>query len=292
MKIMIFGGNGFIGGHLAENLEPSHEVEVFDRRASCRPDYLGDIKDREAVFHAITHCDRWVNLAGVLGTQELMANAAGAVETNILGAVNIFDAAIAFGKPGLQIAVGNHWMLNPYSITRTASERLALCYNRERGADIRVVRAMNVFGERQSQRPVRKLVPNLIVNALLDQPVTIYGDGEQIMDLIYVKDAAEILSRALLMDVPNSIVYEAGAGGDVSVNQALEIVLKLTESISPVEYVPMRPGEEPNAVVQISGQGWADLHTYLDYNPSDLTPLEKAMARTVNWYRQHLTEFN
>ena len=305
MKILVFGGQGFIGSHLVDNfLEKGHKVLIFDRIYNKKlfEEYewdkksvefiLGDIKDLDSVREAVNLCDRWVNLAGLLGTQEMMENPIPAVEVNIIGALHVFESARVHKKPGLQIAVGNWWMNNPYSLTKNTCERYALMYNKEHGTDIRVVRGMNVFGERQKHRPIRKIFPNLVIPALLNKPITIYGDGNQVMDLIYSADIAEVLARATLYDnIPNDIVYEAGVGGGLTINKSVEIILKATNSKSKVNRINMRPGEEPGAVVEISEEGWANLNKYLNYTIDDITNLDEAIKNSVEWYKQNLNRF-
>lgn len=305
MKIVVFGGQGFIGSFLVDNLlEKGHKVMVFDRVHNQKmwEEYgwdeknvefmLGDIKDEDAVREAVNLCDRWVNLAGLLGTQEMMENPIPAVEVNIIAALHIFESARVHKKPGLQIAVGNYWMNNPYSLTKNTTERFALMYNKEHGTDIRVCRGMNVFGERQKHRPIRKIFPNLAIPALLDKPITIYGDGEQVMDLIYAADIAEVLARITLADdIPNDIMYESGVGGGMTINMAVDMVLKAANSNSQVNHIPMRPGEEPGAVVEISEQGWKDLEQYVGYTIDDITPVEQAVQQSVDWYRDNLHRF-
>tara|TARA_B100000519_G_C14257116_1_gene445630 strand:- start:1261 stop:2190 length:930 start_codon:yes stop_codon:yes gene_type:complete len=305
MKVLVFGGQGFIGSHLVDNLlDKGHDVIVFDRmyRKKQWDEYgwedkgvqfiLGDLKDIDSVREAVTLCDRWINLAGLLGTQEMLENPVPAVEVNIIGALHIFESARIHKKPGLQIAVGNYWMNNPYSLTKNTTERFALMYNKEHGTDIRICRGMNVYGPRQKHRPIRKIFPNLVIPALLNKDITIYGDGEQVMDLIYSGDIAEVLARITLADdIPNDILYEAGVGGGLTINNAVDLVLNACNSNTKVNHTPMRPGEEPGAVVEISEQGWKDLEEHINYTINDITPIKDAIESTVEWYKDNLDKF-
>ena len=306
MAILITGGCGFLGSHLVDQMVAEGcSVLVFDRvyKKELWDEYgwsqnpmvsfmLGDIKDRDSVFEAVQQSDMWVNLAGLLGTAEMINNPIPAVEVNVLGALNVFDAARLYKKRGVQIDVGNYWMNNPYSITKSIASRFASMYNKEHDTDIRIVRGMNVFGERQKHRPIRKLFPNLVIPALLNKPITLYGTGDQIMDLIYVKDIADILSRALLLDdVPNDVSYEAGIGDNQTINQTAKLVLELTGSSSELVHKPMRSGEDKMSVVQITDQGWEDLKTHLGFTKQDLTPFSQAVKNSIQWYRDNLSRF-
>ncbi len=304
MKILITGGQGFIGCHLVDNLvAKGHKVTVFDRHYEEKKweDYgwknnvifqLGDLKDRDAVFEAVRLNDIVVNLGGLLGTQEMINNPVPAVEVNIIGALNVFEAIRMHGRRGFQIAVGNYWMNNPYSITKSTTERFALMYNKEHGTDIRVCRGMNVYGERQKHRPIRKIFPNVVIPALLGKDITIYGSGNQVMDLIYVKDFVEILSRIILTDnIPNNIIYEAGVGGKMTINKAVDLIIKAANSNSKINRVAMRPGEEKDSIVEISEEGWKNLNEYINYSLEDLTPIDEAIQKSVDWYKEHLKEF-
>ena len=306
MAILITGGCGFLGSHLVDQMVAEGcSVLVFDRvyKKELWDEYgwsqnpmvsfmLGDIKDRDSVFEAVQQSDMWVNLAGLLGTAEMINNPIPAVEVNVLGALNVYDAARLYKKRGVQIDVGNFWMNNPYSITKSIASRFASMYNKEHDTDIRIVRGMNVFGERQKHRPIRKLFPNLVIPALLNKPITLYGTGDQIMDLIYVKDIADILSRALLLDdVPNDVNYEAGIGDNQTINQTAELVLELTGSDSELVHKPMRSGEDKMSVVQITDQGWEDLKTHLGFTKQDLTPFSQAVQNSIQWYRDNLSRF-
>jgi UDP-glucose 4-epimerase len=303
-KIGITGAMGFLASHTIDNLlDKGYGITFFDRHydESKIEEYgwkgkidirIGDMKDRDAVFDFVNHTDAVINFAGLLGTQEMLENMTEAVKVNILGAINVFDAIKLYKKRGLQMAVGNHWMLNPYSITRTTTENFAFMYNREHDTDIRVLRAMNVYGERQLKEPVKKLFPNVVIPALLNEDIILYGTGEQIIDLVYSADVAEIISRLILYDdIPGNVAFEAGVNGNRTLNESVEEIIELVGSSSKIQHVPMRPGEDQTSVVQITKEGFENLEKYLDFSKTDFTPRKQAIQKTIEWYRQNLHQF-
>jgi UDP-glucose 4-epimerase len=296
MKILVTGA-GFIGSHVVERLlELGHEVSIFDRFPKKREEwgnkvrtFLGDIRDREAVTEAVYQHDGVLNLAGILGTMETVDNPHPSVDTNIHGALNIFEGCRPNsmhkeGIRGVQIAVGNHFMNNTYSITKTTAERFALMFNKEHKTKIAVVRALNAYGEYQKHKPVKKITPNFIVRALRGEPIEIFGDGEQIMDMIYVKDVAEILIRALLGDHGcYDQIFEAGTGRRTTVNEIALLVNKLIGNNAGIRHLPMRAGEPERSIVL----GNPSTLKPLGMSEQDLAPLEKGMEQTITWYRNH-----
>jgi UDP-glucose 4-epimerase len=293
VKVLVTGGNGFIGRHVVDELINRRLTPVvFDRHAAPyihNPLYdievmLGDVRDEVAVTEAAAHVNGVIHLAAVLGTQETIANPKPAAHTNILGALNVFEAVRQYGLPAVYICVGNHWMENTYAISKTAAERFSKMYNNELGSSIAAVRALNAYGPGQSiispwgDSKVRKIMPTFIAHALNDQPIPIYGDGEQVMDMVYVTDVAKILVDALMAGPhPDGLTYEAGPGVRTSVNVIAEEVLKATGSGAGVEHEPMRPGEPEGSVVL------ADTSTLepLGWSRSEFVQLADGVEATV-----------
>lgn len=285
MNIAISGSNGFIASHLTEVLqEMGHKVTGLERHTGNtlegierpKPDveYLGDIRDKEIAYKAISKCDGVINLAGILGTQETVNNPYPSVEVNIIGALNVLEACREYKLPMVQIAVGNHFENNSYSITKTTAERFCLMYSNEHGVKANVVRAFNAFGERQSWHPVRKMMPFFITQALKNKDIEVYGDGEQVMDFVYVKDVARVLIEALTNN-ETAQIYEAGSGLSVTVKRWAERVIELSGSKSQIKHLPMRPGETPGSIV-------------LSKNPYPIeySDLDEKLEQTINWYRE------
>lgn len=286
MKILVTGGNGFIGSHVVDLLqEQGHTVTIFDRhRRPFRDDveqFAADIKDGEAVFDAVSRHDGIINLVGILGTSETVSSPHESVAVNIDGAINVYEAVRKFGKRCVQITVGNYTWNNSYAITKYTAERFGLMYNKEYGTQIVVVRGLNVYGPRQKHAPVRKVVPNFIRLALRNEPIEIYGDGEQLLDLIYVRDTVEILVRALLMDHgAYDHIIEAGSGKLVMVNDLARTIIEAAGSRSKLVHLPMRPGEPVHSVTKSDPSTLAPLA----YLPQ--TSLPDGIKRTVAWYRE------
>ncbi len=164
----MFGGAGFIGQHTVQELRDSgHDPFVFDRRRE-RADFLGDVVNPIDVTEALAHADGFIHLAACLGTQETIQNPRPAAVTNVLGSLNVFEAAAAMEVPGVYIGVGNHFMFNSYSISKMCAERFVAMFNEYRGTSINVVRAMNAYGPGQAAAPpfapgkVRKIAPAFI----------------------------------------------------------------------------------------------------------------------------------
>lgn len=299
MKILVTGGTGFIGRNTVELLlEQGHEVSVLDRNPKRFLDqermqdvntFLGDVRDREAVLEAVFQHDGVINLAGVLGTMETVNNPHPSVDTNIHGALNVIEGCRANsmhpqGIKGVQITVGNHFMNNTYSITKNTAERFALMSNIEHGTKISVLRGLNAYGKYQHHKPVRKIAPNFIVRALNGQPIEIFGDGEQVMDMIYVRDLAEIMIRALLWEHScYDRVFEAGCGRRTTVNEIASLVNQLAGNKAGVKHLPMRAGEPERSVVL----GDPSTLEPLGMGSDDLCPLEEGMELTIKWYQDN-----
>lgn len=291
MKVLVTGSSGFIASHVMARLrEMGHLPIGFDRRASA--DFLGDVRDATAVSEAIALSDGVIHLAGVLGTSETIDNPLPAVETNVIGSLNVFQGCRQYRKRCAYITVGNWWYQNTYSITKTTAENLAWMFNQEHGTEIAVVRALNAYGPGQKEKPVRKIMPNFVLPALRGEPLVIYGDGEQVMDMIFVEDVADILVRALFEDhgqyrfAPergkgNPCKFEAGTGRRTTVNEVAQMVVCEVGQGS-VEHVEMRGGEPERSVVLGDPETLRPL--YGGELPV-LKSLEDGIRETVAFYR-------
>lgn len=289
-KLLILGGDGFIGGHVAdEALARGLEVTIFDQRKHAhRPDvsaFLGDVRDPASVRNAVMLADYAINLAAILGTQETIRTAVHCVESNLIGTLNFLEACVPtqfHQVRGVQIGIGNYWMDSPYPITKRAATAFTRMFNKELGTKVAMVRGMHAYGERQKHRPVQKIVPTFIMQALRGEPLSIYGDGEQVVDMIYVGDLAKILLDACMSpNVDYDHIYEAGLGRHLTVNDVAREIIDAADSSSELLHLEMRPGEEEKAVISARPETLEGLGEY------DFVRFEDGIRQVVEWYRRN-----
>lgn len=289
-NILVTGGSGFIGSYVIENLlKKGFGVINFQHKANSSWKDInvleGDILDNDSVIEAVGHSDGVIHLAGVLGTAEMMENPIEPIDINIIGSLNVFEACRMHKKKAAYISVGHYWMNNPYAITKHAAEKFALMYNKERNTKIAVVRSYNVYGPKQKMKPVKKIIPNFIIPALLNKDITVFGSGRQVVDMIFAEDAAEILVRALTQDhgVYDTTI-EMGSGQGVTVNQIVETIVKKTGSSSSIMHREMRAGEKADSRLVADIDTLKPLGTYQE----SLTTLDEGLDKTIPWYRDNL----
>lgn len=286
--VLVTGGAGFIGSYVVNDLiGRGYTVNILDTRGhriSGATTTMGDIRDASSVNEAVAHADGVIHLAGLLGTAEMVADPRAAIETNIGGAVNVFEAAARHDVPVVNIAIGNYWMDNTYSISKDAADRLARMYVAFRGGRISTVRTFDAYGPRQvpstpfGPSRVRKIIPSFVCRALSGRPIEVYGDGQQVIDLIYATDVARLLVDALERteaDGPDRATTEAGSGIPISVLRVAETVLRIVGR-GAIVHLPMRPGEVPGAAIVAK----APL--------PDAVPLDVGLRRTVAYYTDFL----
>ena len=305
MKVLVTGGMGFIGRYVVEELlENNHTPIIFDHHRRLAKEYhdgvevfQGDIMDDVAVTEAMAHCDSWIHLAAVLGTQETIKNPRPAAKSNLIGGLNILEAAAQYNLPGTYIAVGNHWMNNTYSITKTMIERFIDMYNRNRGTKVNIVRVVNAYGPRQlAAEPygcgkVRKITPAFACRALLGQPIEVYGDGKQVSDMVYVGDVAKALVKATEKAVAGVVFphpVEVGPSENMSVGEIAQLINEIAGGKSEIVNLPMRPGENVGDRVTADNSTLA----LVEMDPQDLVPLREGMEKTVAYFDQYLTDTN
>jgi len=308
MKTLVTGGAGFIGSWIRrELLARGHQVLVFDHQdrrqqlADGEEFFLGDVRDATAVTEAAAHVDGIIHLAAVLGTQETISNPRPSAETNILGSLNVFEAATQYQLPTVYAGVGNHFMrlqgTGCYTITKSAAEDLARMYNAYRqGGRITIVRPVNAYGPGQSiaepfgTSKVRKIMPSLSCRALTGAPIEVYGDGTQISDCVYVADVARTFVTALehtAVNGPTERPVECGPLDSVTVNDIARLVAEEATRYTgrepvAIKHLPMRPGEVPNAVVT------SDTSTLqqIGMTAADFVPLDEGVHHTVRYYAE------
>lgn len=268
-RVLVTGSAGFIGRWVCHALAARGiEPIPFDKPET--------VLDCGHLYAATSTADGVINLAGVLGTPETFGAERYAADVNILGAINVFDVAAARRIPVVQIGTGHKGQPNPYAITKGAAEDLALARARYCGERIAVVRAFHVYGEGQipcaphGPAKVRKIVPSFICRALTGMDIMVNGDGQQLIDLVYVEDVASVLVDALTAR-PGALLH-AGTGKPSTVAQVARTVLTATGSVSRTVTGADRPGEPAGSVVVADA-------------PECPNPWPHRLAETVEWYR-------
>lgn len=265
-------------------LDISGDQEMCDNRFgkfSVTHQYC-NILNIELLKELFRGADAVYNFAGVLGTSELNSNSTSAVNINIIGALNVFDACITTNVPSVFYPSKPNVWLNTYSITKFASEQFTQLYNKQKTINISSLRLFNVYGCGQHLYPIRKIVPTFALQAMLGIPLQIYGSGEQTVDMINVIDVASLSVRVVECGITE--IIECGRGIPVTVNQVANFINDYFDNKG-IEYLPMREGEiEDTKLV-------ADLTRFRNYFPNyQFSDYKTSLEETLEYYTCLSTE--
>ncbi len=301
MKVLVTGGAGFIGSHVVEHFHREHEVVVLD---DLRTGHLrnleglrhrfvpGSILEDKALEDAASGADVVFHLAAMVSVPESVAQPEACEALNVHGTARVLAAARCAGARKVVLAssaavYGDNPAVpkvetmapeprSPYAVTKLAGEEL-LAHAADAALSTASLRFFNVFGPRQDPKSAyAAAVPIFIQKALRNEVITVFGDGGQTRDFVYVKDIVgalvHVASRA---DVTGA--FNVGYGASISISELARQVMRLTGSDSRIEHRPVRAGDVRHSLAssdRLRATGWRPAHT-----------LDEGLARTVEWYR-------
>ena len=301
MRVVITGGCGFIGANLVARLrrETDLDVTVLDNESLGRREHLdgfhgefirGDIRDRDLLDRVLPGVDAVVHLAADTRVIDSVAEPAFNFEVNAVGSFGLLDAMRRAGVRRLVNASTGGAILgeaeppvhedmvarpiSPYGASKLAVEGYCSAFAGSYGFDAVSLRFSNVYGPRSFHKG--SVVAAFFKAILRGETLTIYGDGEQQRDFVYVEDLCEGVAGVLRR--PSSGVYQLGSGVPLSVNALIEAMRPV---VAPrpirVEHRPARSGEILNTWCEIGRARRA-----LGFEPA--TPLADGLARTWRWF--------
>jgi len=272
MKVLITGGAGFIGSHLAERyLNQEDDVFVIDDlstgsidnirhlKAHKRFEYVLDsVENRQLTAELVDECDVIFHLAAAVGVRLIVESPVRTIETNVRATELVLELAAkkkkrvlitstseVYGKrTQMPFREDDDLLMGPsskgrwsYACSKALDEFLALAYWKEKRVPTTVVRLFNTVGPRQTGR-YGMVVPNFVRQALLSEDITIYGDGTQRRCFLHVSDAVDALMALMPQTSAVGEVYNIGSPEEISIRELAEKVKAMTDSPSKIVYIP------------------------------------------------------
>lgn len=267
MRVLITGGAGFIGSHIVEYFQGKAEVRVLDSLRSGHRRNLdgfdvefieGDIRDREIVRKAMAGVDYVFHLAAMISVPESMFKPIECADINVKGMLIVLEEAAAAGVKKLCFSTsaaiyGDNPVMpkredmlpepkSPYAITKLDGEYYCGMFTREGKLQTACLRYFNVFGPRQDPKSAyAAAIPIFTSKAVANEDITVFGDGEQTRDFIYVKDI--VAANVYMATHEHTGVYNVAYGGRITINDLVNKIKAETGSGSKVVYLPERPGD-------------------------------------------------
>ncbi len=306
-RILITGGAGFLGSSLCRQLVSlGHDVICLDNYFTGRKSNIEDLLDQhnfEALRHDVTipislEVDQIYNLACPASPIHYQYDPVQTTRTSVIGAVNMLELARntnarvlqastseVYGDPTVHPQTEDYWgNVNPIGIRacydegKRCAETLFFDYYREYGVEIRVARIFNTYGPGM-QIDDGRVISNFIVQALKNQPITIYGDGSQTRSFCYRDDLVEGLMR--MMDSNLTGPVNLGNPTPFTMLGLAEVVIEMTGSNSKIEYHELPADDpmqrQPDIQRAADGLGW-----------KASTPLHKGLVKTIAYFQQRL----
>ncbi len=320
MRVLITGGAGFIGSHLADALlGGGHQVTVIDDLSTGSFDNIAHLKGRAGFRYTIDtvmnepvlaelvdQCDVVYHLAAAVGVRLIVESPVRTLETNVHGTEVVLKAAakkqrtvvvastsevygksdaVPFREDG-DIALGptvkHRWA---YACSKALDEFLALAYWKEKRLPVIIVRFFNTVGPRQTGR-YGMVVPNFVRQALAGEPITVFGDGTQTRCFTYVGDVVGALTAIVTREEAYGNVYNVGNTEEISIRGLAERVKALTQSPSPIVTIPYDQAYEsgfedmPRRVPDLT-----KIRTLIGYEPR--VSLDEILQLVVDYQRTH-----
>jgi UDP-glucose 4-epimerase len=268
MRILITGGAGFIGSHLAEHFQRHTAVRVLDDLCTGHRSNLagldvefvhGSILDRRILSSAMRGVDYVYHLAAFVSAPQSIVEPHTCVKLNVTGLLNVLEAAATAGVRKLCFSssaavYGDSAVVpkredmcpepcSPYAVTKLDGEFYCRQFSEAGRLATVALRFFNVFGPRQDPAgPYGAAIPVFFQRALAGRPLIIFGDGSQTRDFIYVKDIVAALEFATLTPGLTG-VFNAGYGDQITILELAQRILSLTGSRSSIQFEPERPGD-------------------------------------------------
>ena len=320
MRVLITGGAGFIGSHLADALlGEGHQVTVIDDLSTGSFDNIAHLKGRAGFRYTIDtvmnepvlaelvdQCDVVYHLAAAVGVRLIVESPVRTLETNVHGTEVVLKAAakkqrtvvvastsevygksdaVPFREDG-DIALGptikHRWA---YACSKALDEFLALAYWKEKRLPVIIVRFFNTVGPRQTGR-YGMVVPNFVRQALAGEPITVFGDGTQTRCFTYVGDVVGALTAIVGHEEAHGSVYNVGNTEEISIFHLAERVKGLTKSSSPIVRIPYDQAYEsgfedmPRRVPDL-----AKIRALIGYEPR--VSLDEILRLVIEYQRTH-----
>ena len=319
MRVLITGGAGFVGSHLADVLlQRGDDVDVLDNLATgsianiahlkTHPKFhytIDSVTNEPLLAEMIDTCDVVVHLAAAVGVKLIVEAPVHTIETNVHGTevvlkhankkkklVLIASTSEVYGKSvdvpfneAADLVLGptakHRWA---YACSKLIDEFLALAYWKERKLPVIIVRLFNTVGPRQTGQ-YGMVIPNFVRQALAGQPITVFGDGEQSRSFTYVGDV--VRAMVALINEPAAVgqVFNIGNGKEITINALAAKVKTLTGSSSEIVRIPYDQAYEagfedmPRRVPDIS-----KIRGLIGYEPT--VELDEILARVIESFRQ------
>ena len=269
MKFLITGGAGFIGSYLSEKLlDRGDQVRILDNLTTGSRSNISEIKnkirfeqgsilDKELVDDLSAESDYVVHLAASLGVLNIVNKPLESLMTNLQGAANVLESADKYKKPVLIASTSEIYGKNnkvplneeddriighplksrwSYSEAKAVDESLAYFYYLEKKLPIRIVRLFNTVGPRQVGN-YGMVVPRFVSAALKNEPLSVYGSGDQIRCFCHVTDAVKALLLVMDSDKAVGQVFNIGNNSQISIIELAKKVIEITGSTSSIEKI-------------------------------------------------------
>ncbi len=297
--VVVTGGAGFIGSHIAWELVKDNEVIVIDNLYTGKEENVppgtklikADIRDYQSIAELISSADYVFHEAAQVSVVESLRDPVFTEEVNVLGTLNILralleghgklifasSAAVYGDNPNLPLRESERPRpLSPYGVTKATGEEYLRVYHELYGLPVVALRYFNVFGPRQSANQYAGVISIFINRALKNEPLVIFGDGKQTRDFTYVKDVVKANLLVAESRKANGRVFNVATGKQTSILELAMKIIEITGTTSSIIFDKPRPGDIRHSLADIS-----EIRK-LGFEPE--WSLEEGLKKTVEWY--------
>ncbi len=269
MRILITGGRGQVGSYLGERFSENHKVTVLDNFSNSLNNtkfssdikvIKDDIRNRKVVNELADETDAIIHTAAQTSVTRSVEDPIYDADNNINGTLNLLEAArksdvkhfiyissaAVYGKPKILPIDEEHPTnpLSPYGLSKLTGERYAILYYKLYGLPVVCVRPFNIFSPRQNPNsPYSGVITKFIERIGNNQDPTIFGDGNQTRDFVYIEDVVDVIFKAMEHKRAIGEIFNIGTGKSTRIKELADIIIKISNKNLEPEFVPAQIGD-------------------------------------------------